>query len=94
MNLRFQVCIVLLMLLLVLPFLLPLYFSFYRTLKPIQPEIKDVKLRAMVITQLVEWSLPTPEICSSNLVMGILSTNQIIKRPKEEEKKQLGMAHR
>ena len=90
-NLRFQVRILLLILLLVLPFLLPLSFSFYRTLQPIQPEIKDVKLRAVVVAQLLERSLPTQEIRGSNSTLGkILSTNCVIEKTKKEKKEKRG----
>ena len=42
---------------------------------------------AVVVAQLVEWSLPTPEICGSNPVIGkILSTNCAIKYKAEENK--------
>ena len=47
----------------------------------------------MVVAQLVEWLLPTPEICSSNPDIGeILSNNCTIEKTKIE-KKRPGMAH-
>ena len=33
------------------------------------------KQRAVVVAQLVEWSLPIPEICSSNPVIGNIIYN-------------------
>ena len=48
---------------------------------------------AVVVAQLVEQSIPTPEIRSSNPVIGkILSTNCTIEKMKIK-KKRLGMAH-
>ena len=48
---------------------------------------------AVVVVQLVEWSLPTPEICGSNLVFGkVLPTNCIIEKTKIM-KKRPGTAH-
>ena len=41
---------------------------------------------AVVVAQLVEWSLPTPGIRSSNLVIGkILSSNCRIEKTKKEK---------
>ena len=40
-------------------------------------------VRAVVVAQLVEWSLPTPEFCGSNPdIDKILSTNCTIEKPK------------
>ena len=49
----------------------------------------------MVVGQLVEWSLPTPEISGSNpVIVKILSTNCTIKNSKDKNKeKRPGMAH-
>ena len=48
---------------------------------------------AVVVAQLVEWSLPTPEISGSNPAFGeILSTNCQIEKTKIK-KKRLGTAH-
>ena len=50
-------------------------------------------LRAVVVAQLVERSLPTPENHGSNSDMGkIVSTNCTIKKTKIKKKKP-GMAH-
>ena len=59
----------------------------------LQPSILKIFLRAKVVAQLVERLLQTPEICSSNPVIGEnLSTNCIIEKTKIK-KKWLGMAH-
>ena len=56
-------------------------------------EAKGSWTRAVVVAQLVERSLPTSEICSSNPEIGkILSTNCIIEKTKIK-KKRPGMAH-
>ena len=48
---------------------------------------------AVVVAQMVEWSLPTPEIRGSNPDNGkILSTNCTIEK-KKIKKKRLGMAN-
>ena len=50
-------------------------------------------LRAVVVAQLVEWLLPTPEFRGLNPDIGeILSTNCTIEK-KKIKKKRLGMAH-
>ena len=53
---------------------------------------KDDDFRAVVVAQLVERTLPTPEIRASNPDIGkILSTNCTIEKTKI--KKRPGMAH-
>ena len=46
----------------------------------------------MVVAQLVEWSLPTPEVRGSNLAIGEILLNYSL-HWKEDNKKRPGMAH-
>ena len=55
--------------------------------------LTGIVTRAVVVAQLVEWLLPTPEIRGSNQVIGkILFTNRTIEKTKIKTKR-LGMAH-
>ena len=61
--------------------------------KPTPNCIAD-KTRGVVVAQLVERSLTTPEIRGSYPNMGkILSTNCTFKKKRKNKEKRLGMAH-
>ena len=48
---------------------------------------------AVVVAQLVEWSLPTPEICSSNPAISNFIHYQLCYKDKNKAKKRQVMAH-
>ena len=56
------------------------------------------KQYAVVVVQLVEWSLPTPEVCGSNHAMGKLLCRafviyQLIEKTKKRKRKRPEMVH-